>query len=181
MLGKFQKIIIFMVVTLGFTFITGQKVFANEVEVNGGQETKATYTAFIYNQSNGSKLNEYSTFRRQGAFDSIDHKYVGSVHRGIANVGNNIIGVTLLGCDIDFENSYYVLSYVNPGKNNVEFTKAVQRVLMAKGYYVGSTGADGKFGYNTDQAVAKFQRNNNLTVDGVVGRATYHALANTGK
>lgn len=181
MLEKFQKIIIFMVVTLGFTFITGQKVFASEIEVIGDQEPKATYTAFIYNQANGAKLNEYQTFRRQGAFDSIDHKYVGSVHRGIANVSSNLIGTTLLGCDIDFEKDYYVLAYVNYSKNNVDFTKAVQKVLMAKGYFVGNTGADGKFGYNTDQAVAKFQRNNGLVVDGVVGKATYHALANKGK
>lgn len=37
------------------------------------------------------------------------------------------------------------------------------------------------FMVNTDQAVAKFQKNNALTVDGVVGKATYHTLANKGK
>lgn len=52
----------------------------------------------------------------------------------------------------------------------------LQRKLMALGYDVGSTGADGIFGRKTEEAVREFQRANGLTADGIVGRATWAML-----
>lgn len=57
-----------------------------------------------------------------------------------------------------------------------------QEDLIALGYDVGPSGADGKFGTNTEKAVKSFQRDHDgpdgkaLKVDGIVGQATWWAL-----
>ena len=57
-----------------------------------------------------------------------------------------------------------------------EYVTLLQTLLIQRGYNVGSTGADGKFGNATYNAVKAFQKDNGLAVDGVVGRATWSAL-----
>ena len=49
----------------------------------------------------------------------------------------------------------------------------MQGILMALGYDVGKTGADGNFGASTQKAVKKFQSDNELTPDGVAGPDTW--------
>jgi len=57
-----------------------------------------------------------------------------------------------------------------------------QEDLIYLGYDVGKTGADGKFGANTEKAVKAFQKDHDgpdgkaLKVDGIVGQATWWAL-----
>jgi peptidoglycan hydrolase-like protein with peptidoglycan-binding domain len=51
----------------------------------------------------------------------------------------------------------------------------LQRRLAVLGYWIG--GASGYFGDSTQQAVFAFQKAANLPLDGVVGPATYRALA----
>ena len=57
-----------------------------------------------------------------------------------------------------------------------------QEDLIYLGYDVGKTGADGKFGANTEKAVKAFQKEHDgpdgraLKVDGIVGQATWWAL-----
>jgi len=46
----------------------------------------------------------------------------------------------------------------------------LQRDLSAKGYQIGTI--DGNFGEHTENAVKAFQKDNNITVDGVVGPQT---------
>lgn len=57
-----------------------------------------------------------------------------------------------------------------------EDVRICQQDLMALGYYVGSTGADGIYGKNTTAAVKEFQKNSGLTVDGICGPRTWEAL-----
>ena len=63
-----------------------------------------------------------------------------------------------------------------------EYVKICQEELLALGYDVGKTGADGIFGKNTEAAVKQFQREHNdmdgnpLKVDGIVGQKTWGAL-----
>lgn len=50
--------------------------------------------------------------------------------------------------------------------------KALQWALKDMGYSMGGYGVDGSFGYYTDQAVRKFQKNMGILVDGSVGNQT---------
>lgn len=54
--------------------------------------------------------------------------------------------------------------------------KELQRELVKRGYSVGKYGADGIFGNETEKAVKKFQKDNKLTQDGIVGKNTAHKL-----
>ena len=48
--------------------------------------------------------------------------------------------------------------------------------LIALGYDVGPTGADGEFGKNTYKAVVAFQKDHGLDADGEVGQMTWQAI-----
>lgn len=54
----------------------------------------------------------------------------------------------------------------------------VQKLLMQAGYALPKYGADGDFGDECLNAVKAFQRDNKLTVDGIVGAKTWEALLN---
>ena len=54
--------------------------------------------------------------------------------------------------------------------------KELQENLMSLGYSMPRYGADGDFGTETYEAVKKFQRDNKLEVDGVVGKNTREAI-----
>lgn len=67
----------------------------------------------------------------------------------------------------------------------VYYVRQIQTILRNKGYVnVDKNGkltktlisVDGKWGNNTDQAVKRFQKNNNLVVDRIVGGNTWNAL-----
>ena len=53
----------------------------------------------------------------------------------------------------------------------------VQNALIQKGFYVGKTGADGKLGVNTTDAIKKFQKSKNISDDGIVGPTTAKLLS----
>lgn len=55
----------------------------------------------------------------------------------------------------------------------------LQNALVGAGYDVGSTGADGVYGKNTEAAVKKYQQDNGLTVDGIAGKNTLGKLYST--
>lgn len=57
-----------------------------------------------------------------------------------------------------------------------EYVTLLQTLLIQHGYDLSPYGADGKFGNKTLEAVKAFQKANNLSVDGVVGRNTWTAL-----
>lgn len=70
---------------------------------------------------------------------------------------------------------YLIKINANFKDNNV---KIIQENLMEKGYMVGSYEADGYFGTATFNAIKKFQRDNGLMVDGIVGKETWDRLFN---
>lgn len=54
--------------------------------------------------------------------------------------------------------------------------KALQILLIGRGYSCGKAGADGKFGSNTSKALKSYQKDNELVVDGVCGSKTWASL-----
>ena len=61
-----------------------------------------------------------------------------------------------------------------------EDVRALQILLIGRGYSCGSAGADGIFGNDTHSAVSKYQRAKGLEEDGVVGVNTMTALMGVG-
>ncbi len=83
-----------------------------------------------------------------------------------------LAGVFILpGLNTKMNQSSAVLSYY--GSSGREVTE-IQKRLKAWGYYRGAV--DGKYGYQTYQAVRYFQSKNGLKVDGIAGKATLYAL-----
>lgn len=60
-----------------------------------------------------------------------------------------------------------------------EYVTLAQTELINKGYSCGSFGADGQFGAATEAAVKRFQKDNGLTADGIIGPKTWAALDST--
>lgn len=54
--------------------------------------------------------------------------------------------------------------------------KALQTLLIGYKYSCGAYGADGSFGYATECAVRRYQREKGLSTDGIVGPATWKKL-----
>ena len=54
--------------------------------------------------------------------------------------------------------------------------KEVQELLTAQGYDVGSAGADGILGPDTERAIKAYQKDNGLTIDGIAGKDTLGLL-----
>lgn len=71
------------------------------------------------------------------------------------------------------ENGVYSRSTIRFGSRGDDVVYLQQR-LTAKGYGVGSI--DGIFGYKTLEAVKAYQAENNLSVDGIVGKNTWNSL-----
>jgi len=77
-------------------------------------------------------------------------------------------------------------TFVNPaalsrGHTDSAAVKELQELLLAKGYNLGSWGADGDFGGATEAAVKKFQSDNGLSVTGIADEATWQKLTGQGQ
>ena len=75
-------------------------------------------------------------------------------------------------CNKQGFNSYPTLR--KGAKGNI--TKLLQEKLVSLGY--NTNGVDGIFGSGTENAIISFQKNNGLTVDGIVGKNTWGKLLN---
>lgn len=67
------------------------------------------------------------------------------------------------------------LRYLRQGSRG-EDVRAMQALLILRGYPVGPDGADGDFGGNTDRALRSFQQVRGLELDGVFGAESLAAL-----
>ena len=57
-----------------------------------------------------------------------------------------------------------------------EDVRKAQEALIARGYPCGNRGADGQFGKDTENAVRRFQKDNALREDGIIGQDTCRKL-----
>lgn len=89
-------------------------------------------------------------------------------YTGTGSAGNN-------GPTQKTTNAIVTLPMLRQGDKNPT-VKAVQQLLIAKGFSCGKHADDGEFGSATGEAVESFQRANGLTADRVVGPATYKKL-----
>jgi len=64
------------------------------------------------------------------------------------------------------------INYVKPNSKNEE-TRAIQQIMIDKGYNLSPYGADGIYGSVTKAAIEKWQTDNNLKIDGWVGKETW--------
>lgn len=71
--------------------------------------------------------------------------------------------------------SYTNKPLVYKGKTG-ETVKYIQNKLINKGYFLGRTGADGIFGFQTEKAVRQFQIDSNISADGIIGPLTWEKL-----
>ena len=62
------------------------------------------------------------------------------------------------------------------GGNKGVAVSMLQKGLEGYGYDLGTWGCDGHFGGDTEKAVKEFQKDSNLTVDGIVGEDTWQVL-----
>ncbi|MFS0883080.1 peptidoglycan-binding domain-containing protein [Metabacillus niabensis] len=99
-------------------------------------------------------------------------KYYNKGYVQAGKSGGTTLGVVLNDTKIDFSSSSYTA--VSMGSTG-SYVKAVQKTLSCIGYLPGPI--DGIFGTQTSNAVKAFQRVHGLSVDGVVGRQTYHYLS----
>lgn len=101
----------------------------------------------------------------------ISQGWKGYIQKGYS--GGNTAGVVLNNTKIDFRYSY--LAKKGYSGNNSSYVKGIQATLSCLGYDVGV--ADGVFGTKTESAVRLFQQRKGLTIDGIVGKQTYHYLS----
>ena len=73
------------------------------------------------------------------------------------------------------DNSAATLPTLRQGSTGASVTYA-QTLLAGLGYDLGTTGTDGQYGPRTATAVRRFQHNNGLTPDGIIGQATWKLL-----
>lgn len=79
------------------------------------------------------------------------------------------------GFDISNPQGFRVLRLTQPVMQGDD-VRLVQQALIRLGYSVGSAGADGFYGIASVNAVRKFQQDQSLEVDGIVGPATRQKL-----
>ena len=86
-------------------------------------------------------------------------------------------------CKLDVDGSFGPKTTKACSRHNLKkgikasiMVKWLQKRLKDLGYDLGKYGVDGSFGPDTLKAVKKFQKDYNLKVDGIVGKATYKKL-----
>lgn len=144
-------------------------------QLNGKEEE--TTTDIIYTVKAGDTLSiiaaKYNTtYQKLAEYNNIKNP-------NVINVGQKIlIPQTANPAPTPTTNEGVVkveLSKLWKGMKNNQ-VRAMQILLIGRGYSCGSTGADGDFGQRTYDAVVKFQRAMSIAVDGVCGVQTWTKL-----
>lgn len=133
--------------------IEGNTSGASGVIANGGGVCKKSYPLNYY------KIVGYGRPRYLEEAETVDNGETKTETN--ASKGESTVNVTL--------------NVLNKGDKG-EQVKALQRLLYAMGYELGSKPVDGSFGAKTDAAVRAYQKKKGLTVDGSVGQKTWEKM-----
>jgi len=109
----------------------------------------------------------HATAPSQPAQIDARRSFVRQVQRCIGVIADGIVGPKTRA-------ALPVLSTVRNRRHSV--VQVVQARLRALGYNLGRWGVDGVYGGDTKNAIKAYQRDHGLSVDGVVGRATWNSL-----
>lgn len=145
----------------------GEIIFYNwEAPATGDDTTDADHVGIVETVKNGQ-------------ITVIEGNYQNSVKRRTIPVNHKYIrgyGVPKYDPESQKKAGYEMqLKLLRSGQKG-EDVRALQILLMGRGYSVGNCGADGIFGNDTHSAVSKFQRAKGLEVDGIAGEQTMSAL-----
>lgn len=145
----------------------GEIIFYNwEAPATGDDTTDADHVGIVETVKNGQ-------------ITVIEGNYQNSVKRRTIPVNHKYIrgyGVPKYDPESQKKEGYEMqLKLLRSGQKG-EDVRALQILLMGRGYSVGNCGADGIFGNDTHSAVSKFQRAKGLEVDGIAGEQTMSAL-----
>lgn len=145
----------------------GELIFYNwEAASSGDDATDADHVGIVEGETDGMisviEGNYQNRVKRRQI--PINHKYI----RGY--------GVPKYDPEPKKKEGYEMeLELLKSGRKG-EDVRALQILLMGRGFSVGNCGADGIFGNDTHSAVSKFQRAKGLDVDGIAGEQTMSAL-----
>ena len=116
---------------------------------------------------------------KDGVITAIEGNYSQSVKRREIPVNHKHIrgyGVPKYDAEVVTKEVYTMeMRYLKNGCKG-EDVKALQILLIGRGYSCGSAGADGDFGNDTMMAVKKYQNANSIGTDGIVGPKTMAKL-----
>ncbi len=115
------------------------------------------------------------TLKSAGAIELTDSKYLTSdryLRPGdiLLDIGHHTATNLDMGSNASWDSASSTTTLSIGSKGSA--VKDMQAKLIACGYSCGSAGADGDFGTGTETALKNFQRDHNLTVDGIFGPAS---------
>ena len=145
-----------------------------------GIDMDSCYLAFANGQLNAPVTSTMmAKFAATGAFDVLtDSKYLTTdryLRRGDILIREDAHTVMVLSNGSAAGGAEENHPLLKKGASGSD-VKRLQEKLKALGYELGTWGADGFFGNDTLSAVRAFQQANGLTVDGIVGTATWSVL-----
>lgn len=167
--------------------VRGTEVFDSVERPNKALAVKlSSVIATVFNHNNrGAKYKEgqkgfnwYGVLRNNKAKSSmivehgfhsnnIDCNFFKNNHLAIAQATTEVVRDHY---NLGGDNIYYSTT------NNNRTAQQLQKDLISLGYSVGSYGANGWFGQDTEAAVKKFQRANKLVADGIAGKDSLNKI-----
>ncbi|ENK1242183.1 peptidoglycan-binding protein [Clostridium sporogenes] len=153
----------------GFNVVGHQYTETGKINGVNGNVDLNNFTDKIFISAN--KINNNSDSNRSTSTIYGKHSLINSLQQEIIGQGFGSIKVD----GIAGEATLNAAPIVKKGARG-KISKIIQQMLINIGYSVGSYASDGVFGDGTVTAIKAFQRDSNLSADGIVGKETWKKL-----